>query len=235
MCMYNFRTQRGMQRGRTWLLSRRSGRAICFLLAAGRGAGEMGVVDFFIEGDVASDKKASWRNVVQPRGCQVLAWGEVTEEVCQSVLKCSTQRLYVLLMLMKEGQTRNGGFGCNVNTANVVAAMFIACGQDAGSIAESAWNQLTVTFDVQTKVLKLSLFFPSMPVGVVGGGTMYPSQKASLDLLDCQGPGGKRRLAGLIACFCMALDISTAAAIASGGFTDAHKKLARDAIGKSKL
>lgn len=207
----------------------------CDMFLASGGAGEMGVVDFFIEGDVASDKKASWRNVVQPRGCQVLAWGEVTEEVCQSVLKCSTQRLYTLLMLMKEGQTRNGGFGCNVNTANVVAAMFIACGQDAGSIAESAWNQLTVTFDVQTKVLKLSLFFPSLPVGVVGGGTMYPSQKASLDLLDCQGPGGKRRLAGLIACFCMALDISTAAAIASGGFTDAHKKLARDAIGKGKL
>ncbi|KAH6616396.1 hmg-CoA reductase [Boeremia exigua] len=209
--------------------------AACDSFLASHAARGYEIVDFFIEGDAASDKKASWRNVAEPRGCQVLAWGEVTNEVCERVLKCSTARLYKLLMLMKESQTRNGGFGCNVNTANVVAAMFVACGQDAGSVAESAWSQLSTTYDAQTKVLRQSLFFPSLPVGVVGGGTMYPSQKASLELLGCRGPGGKRRLAGLIACFCMALDISTAAAIASGGFTDAHKKLARDAADKSKL
>ncbi|KAJ4330209.1 hypothetical protein N0V87_010191 [Didymella glomerata] len=198
-------------------------------------AKELGVRDFVIDGDMASDKKASMRNAVETRGCQVLAWGEITNEVCQRVLKCSTERLYNFLMLMKEGQTRNGGFGCNVNSANVVAAMFIACGQDAGSVAESAWTHLTTTYDVGTKTLKQSLFFPSLPVGTVGGGTMYPSQKASLELLKCRGPGSKRRLAGLIACFCMALDVSTAAAIASGGFTDAHKKLAREKGDKSKL
>ncbi|KAF9697229.1 hypothetical protein EKO04_004676 [Ascochyta lentis] len=198
-------------------------------------AQELGVKDFIIEGDMASDKKGSWRNVMEPRGVQVLAWGEITNEVCVRVLKCSTERLYTVLMLMKEGQARNGGFGRNVNTANIVAAMFIACGQDAGSVAESAWTQLTTTYDGDSKTLKLSLFFPSLPVGTVGGGTMYPSQKASLELLKCRGQGSKRRLAGLVACFCMALDISTAAAIASGGFTDAHKRLARDKADKSKL
>lgn len=207
----------------------------CDQFLASNAADEMGVVDFFIEGDMASDKKASWSNVMEPRGCQVLAWGQLTNEVCESVLRCSTERLYKLLMLMKESQTKNGGFGCNVNTANVVAAIFVACGQDAGSVAESAWSQLTTTYDVKTKILELSVFFPSLPVGVVGGGTMYPSQKASLDLLKCRELGGKRRLAGLIACFSMALDISTAAAIASGGFTDAHKKLARADEDRSKL
>ncbi|KAF2998131.1 hypothetical protein E8E13_001097 [Curvularia kusanoi] len=198
-------------------------------------AKELGVKDFIIEGDMASDKKASWRNAMEPRGCQVLAWGEITNEVCERVLKCSTERLYNIVTLMKEGQTRNGGFGCNVNTANVVAAMFIACGQDAGSIAESAWAHLTTTYDAESKTLKQSLFFPSLPVGTVGGGTMYPSQRASLELLKCSGPGSKRRLAGLVASFCMALDISTVAAIASGGFTDAHKRLARDKLDRSKL
>jgi NADP-dependent 3-hydroxy-3-methylglutaryl-CoA reductase len=198
-------------------------------------AQELGIKDFVIEGDMASDKKASARNALEARGCQVLAWGELTNEVCERVLKCSTERLYTTLMLMKEGQTRNGGFGCNINTANTVAAMFIACGQDAGSVAESAWVHLTTTYDTETKKLKLSLFFPSLPVGTVGGGTMYPSQKASLELLKCRGPENKRRLAGLVSCFCMALDVSTAAALASGGFTDAHKKLARDKVDKSKL
>lgn len=207
----------------------------CDRFLASSTARKLGVKDFIIEGDMASDKKASWHNATEPRGCQVLAWGEITNEVCERVLKCSTERLYTILMLMKEGQTRNGGFGCNVNTANIVAAIFIACGQDAGSVAESAWAHLTTTYDANTKTLKQSLFIPSLPVGTVGGGTMYPSQKASLALLKCAGPGSKRRLAGLVACFCMALDISTAAAIASGGFTDAHKKLARAKADRSKL
>lgn len=207
----------------------------CDRFLASSTARELGIRDFIIEGDMASDKKASCGNAMKPRGCQVLVWGSLTNEVCKRVLKCSTKRLYNVLTVMKEGQTRNGGFGCNVNTANIVAAMFIACGQDAGSVAESAWAHLTTTYDAETQILKLSLFVPSLPVGTVGGGTMYASQKASLDLLMCSGPGSKRKLAGLVACFCMALDVSTAAAIASGGFTDAHKKLARGKLDKSNL
>lgn len=207
----------------------------CDRFLGSEAAREFGVRDFIIEGDMASDKKASWRNAMEARGCQVLAWGEITNEVCVRTLKCSTERLHAILMLMKDGQIRNGGFGCNVNTANIVAAMFIACGQDAGSVAESAWAHLTTTLDSETKILKLGLFFPSLPVGTVGGGTMYPSQEASLELLRCRGPGSKKRLAGLVTCFCMALDVSTAAAIASGGFTNAHKKLARDKLDESKL
>ncbi|KAF2633872.1 substrate-binding domain of hmg-CoA reductase [Macroventuria anomochaeta] len=113
--------------------------------------------------------------------------------------------------------------------------MFIACGQDAGSVAKSAWAHLSTTLNQETKNLKLSLFFPSLPVGIVGGGAIYASQKASLELLKCRGPGSKRKLAGLVTCFSMALGTSAAAAIASGGFTNAHKILARDKVDKSKL
>ena len=203
----------------------------CDRFLATEAARDLGVQDFVIEGELASDKKASWGNVKEPRGVQVVAWGELSNSVCEDVLKCSTERLYTVLMWAKEGQTRNGQLGSNINTANVVAAMFIACGQDAGSVAEASWSQLTAELDWATKKLKLSLFFPSLPVGVVGGGTAYPGQKASLELLKCQGAGTKRRLAGLVACFALALDISTLAAVASGHFTQSHEKLAR---GKSE-
>lgn len=43
--------------------------------------------------------------------------------------------------------------------------------------------------DVETKTLKLSLFFPSLPVGTVGGVAMYPSQNKILGLQDA---GSKR-------------------------------------------
>jgi NADP-dependent 3-hydroxy-3-methylglutaryl-CoA reductase len=193
-------------------------------------AKELGVKEFVIEGELASDKKASWGNVKEPRGVQVIAWGELSNDVCEEVLGCSTKRLYKVMMSMKEGQVRNGQFGSNVNTANVIAAMFIACGQDAASVAEASWSHLTPEYNWEAKNLKLSLFFPSLPVGVVGGGTYYPAQRASLEMLKCSGPGMKRRLAGLIVSFALALDISTCAALASGTFTQSHKKHARGKI-----
>ncbi|KAI1670796.1 Hydroxymethylglutaryl-coenzyme A reductase [Pyrenophora tritici-repentis] len=185
-------------------------------------ATQMGVGDFVIEGDMASDKKASWGNVKEPRGVQVLAWGGLSNVVCEEVLGCSSERLYTVWLSMREGQVRNGQFG-----SNVVAAMFITCGQDAVSVAEASWSHLTMEYNRETKSLKLSLFFLSLPVGVVGGGTGYAAQKASLELLKCHGPGMKRRLAGLTAAFALALDVSTCAAMASGTFTGNHKRLAR--------
>ena len=190
-------------------------------------AKQMGVKDLVIEGEMASDKKASWGNVKEPRGVQVLAWGQLSNAVCEEVLGCSTDRLYTVWMSMREGQVRNGQFGSNVNTANIIAAMFIACGQDAASVAEASWSHLTLDYSSETKRLSLSLFFPSLPVGVVGGGTSYTAQQASLELLGCRGLGMKRRLAGLAAAFALALDVSTCAAIANGTFTGSHKKLAR--------
>ena len=209
--------------------------AACEAFLATELAQTLGVRDWIIDGDMAGDKKASRGNVYAPRGVQVVAWGELTNEVCMEVLKISAERLYEMMNVIKEGQIRNGQFGSNINTANIVAALFIACGQDAGSVAEGCWSHLTVDLDRETGNIKMSLFFPSMPVGSVGGGTAYPSQKASLELLDCTGPGSKYRLAGLVACFAMALDVSTLAAVASGGFTDSHKRLARGKVERGKL
>lgn len=209
--------------------------AACDAFLATDLAATLGVCDFTIEGEMASDKKASRGNVNAPRGVQVMAWGELTNEVCEKVLKVRAEQLYDVLRGAKDAQIRNGQFGSNINTANIVAAMFIACGQDAASVAESCWSHLTIDMDRQTGNLKVSVFFPSLPVGTVGGGTAYPGQKASLRLLNCTGPGSKYRLAGLVACFAMALDISTLAAVRSGGFTASHEKFARGGIAKSEL
>ena len=74
---------------------------------------------------------------------------------------------------MKDGGIRNGQFGSNINTANVIAAMFIATGQDPASTAEASWTHLTSELDPVTRDLKMSLYIPSLPVGTVGGGTGY--------------------------------------------------------------
>ena len=168
---------------------------ICDSLMQSPLAQELRLQDIIIEGQMASDKKPSWGNVKEPRGVRVLAWGSLSNQVCESILGCTTERLYQVQMMLKEGGIRNGQFGCNINTANVVAAMFISCGQDAASVAEGSWSQLTSEYDWETKILKMTLFFPSLPVGVVGGGTSYETQSDALRLLKCKGLHRKRRLA----------------------------------------
>jgi hydroxymethylglutaryl-CoA reductase len=73
----------------------------------------------------------------------------------------------------------------------------------------------------------MTLYFPSLPVGTVGGGTGYATQKEALQLIKCAVPSMKGRLAGVIAAFALALDASISAAIANDTFTQSHMRLAR--------
>jgi NADP-dependent 3-hydroxy-3-methylglutaryl-CoA reductase len=184
------------------------------------------IIDFQIEGQFSSDKKLSWGNVKDPRGVEVIAWGSLSDSVCRAILGCGTARLRSVISKFEDGSTRNGQMGQNINTANVMAAMFISCGQDAASVVESGWLHLTADLE-ETKVLTLSLYIPSLLVGTVGGGTHYPSQRESLELIGCYGDGKKWALAETIAAFALALDASTVSAIANDTFASSHQNLAR--------
>ncbi|CZR49634.1 uncharacterized protein FPRO_14887 [Fusarium proliferatum ET1] len=184
---------------------------------------------FLIEGQLASDKKPSWGNVKKPRGVETLVWGTISPDVCREVLGCTTDQLYATQQILKEGGIRNGQFGCNVNPINIIAAMFIATGQDPASTAEASWSHLTSELHPKTGALTMSLYLPSLPVGTVGGGTGLPMQREALKMLKCDGEGAeqKQRLAGLIAAFGLALDVSTSAAVTNDTFTASHMRLGR--------
>lgn len=187
-----------------------------------------------VEGQMTSDKKGSWGNVMQPRGVRAVCWGVLTDEVCRRVLKCSTAELHRTLAIAKEAEIRNGQFGSTIDAANVVTAMFIACGQDAACAVDAAWCQLTPEFSPDTGDLRLSMFFPSLPVGVTGGGTVYDAQRECLGLVKCDSPGTKGRLAGLVASFSLALDVSTCAAVTNNTFAGSQDRLRKRAAEKKQ-
>lgn len=195
---------------------------------------QFSITDFFIEGQMASDKKPSWSHVQTPRGVQVMAWGTISADACEAVFGCTTRRLYHAQRTLKEGGIRNGQFGSNINTANIVAAMFIATGQDPASIVDAAWCHLTTELDESTDALTMTMFCPSLPVGVIGGGTGYATQHEALRLLGCASTNERHRLAGIISSFALALDASTSAAIATNTFTASHMRLARGEKGGEK-
>jgi NADP-dependent 3-hydroxy-3-methylglutaryl-CoA reductase len=198
----------------------------CQSLLRSRGL-ELKVIDFQIEGQLSSDKKFSSINIQEPRGTQVLVWGTLSDTICRSVLGTSAARIHAALMTGQQGSIRAGMAGSNINTANIFAAMFIACGQDAASLMESGWTQLSSSYEAETGHLTLSLFVPSLVVGTVGGGTVYPTQKEALEMIGCAGEGKKWALAETIASFALALDLSTVSAVADDTFARSHERLAR--------
>jgi hydroxymethylglutaryl-CoA reductase (NADPH) len=124
------------------------------------------------------------------------------------------------------GALLSGTIGIQGHTANALAAVYIACGQDAACVAESAVG-ITRLEARDHDCLYASLTLPNVIVGTVGGGTLLPSQKACLDLLGLAGAGHANALAEVVTALALAGEISIVAALASGEFTEAHRSLAR--------
>ncbi|GKZ66726.1 hypothetical protein AnigIFM50267_000595 [Aspergillus niger] len=189
---------------------------------------------FLVEGGMSSDKKGSWSNVTRPRGVEAMAWGSITNESAEGLLGCTSEALYQAIAQGQFAAFRAGMHGYSMNPMNIVTAIFIATGQDVASIAESCWCHLTPEYNHETKILTLSMYIPTLPVAVVGGGTHLGPQREALEIMNCSGQGSKGRLAGLITAFALALDVSTSAAMHTDTFTQAHKGLRRKPVDEDK-
>ena len=129
-----------------------------------------------------------------------------------------------------------GGF--NAHAANVVAALFVACGQDVAQVVESA--QCVTDMQVEGgDGIRVSVTMPCVEVGTVGGGTELPAQKAMLRLLGCAGaceerPGAHAdKLARVVCGAVLCGEVSLLAAQATGDLLSAHMRLNRGQGGGS--
>jgi len=126
-----------------------------------------------------------------------------------------------------------GGF--NAHAANIVAAVFIATGQDPAQVVESA-NCITLFSPADNgEDLHVSCTMPSVEVGTVGGGTHLSPQKACLELLGVAGastaePGANaRQLAMVVASAVLAGELSLLSALSAGHLMKAHMQYNRKA------
>jgi NADP-dependent 3-hydroxy-3-methylglutaryl-CoA reductase len=184
------------------------------------------VTHFLIDGNLSGDKKVNWMSVIGGRGTRVTAEAVLKADVIRDVLKTSTAELIDAHRAILSGTFLAGGMGYHINIANTLAAMFTATGQDIACVHESAIGVLGL--EVQGEDLYASLLLPGLIVGTVGGGTHLPNQRDALEMMGCVGPNSLRRLAEIIAGFCLALDLSTLSAVASGQFVAAHERLGRN-------
>ncbi|MBN2484403.1 MAG: phosphotransferase [Bacteroidales bacterium] len=200
--------------------------AILWLVDTFREQTGISVERYIIEGNGASDKKVSDYNFHKGRGINVTAACMLSEQHINQVLRTSSDDIMAYFGYAKEIARIDGMHGFNVNIANAIAALFVATGQDLGSVHESAVGMLEM--QKTGKGLLVSLNLPSLVVGTVGGGTHIAKQKQALELMGCYGQGKIERFASLIAGFALSLEISTYSAIVSGAFAKAHEKLGRN-------
>ncbi|KAL6469642.1 hypothetical protein MHYP_G00207610 [Metynnis hypsauchen] len=155
------------------------------------------------------------------------------------VLKTSTAVL-VELNISKNlvGSAMAGSIGgFNAQAANIVAAIYIACGQDPGQTVGSS-NCITLMEAVGSdgEDLCISCTMPSIELGTVGGGTNLPPQQACLQMLGVQGasadcPGeNARTLAQVVCAAVMAGELSLMAALAAGHLVKSHMTLNRSKV-----
>ncbi|MDZ7731366.1 MAG: hydroxymethylglutaryl-CoA reductase (NADPH) [Natrialbaceae archaeon] len=184
-----------------------------------------------LSGNLCSDKKPAAINAIEGRGRSVTADARIPATLVED-------RLHTTPQAIAEANTRKnligsakaGSLGFNAHAANVIAAAFLATGQDAAQVVEGS-NAIT-TASVRDGDLYASVSLPSLEVGTVGGGTSLPTQAEGLDIVGVRGggspPGSNAdALAEVIAAGVLAGELSLLAAMASRHLASAHEDLGR--------
>jgi hydroxymethylglutaryl-CoA reductase (NADPH) len=168
-----------------------------------------------LEANMGGDKKPSFEYFQQGHGKTVIAETTLTEAAIERVLRTKLTDLEELAWAGTHGAVASGMQSVAFTPASAVAAVFAATGQDLGLVGTSSMAHGT-----EQRLdggLHVSIRFPGIEVGTVGGGTTLPDPKRWLELMGCAGPGKVYRLAQLVAATALSLEISASAAMATAG------------------
>lgn len=180
-----------------------------------------------VAGNFDTDKKPAWLNFILGRGKKVWAEVIIPKDVIAKTLKTTAKNIYKIWeSKCMIGSIMSGSMGFNAHFANVIAAMFIACGQDVGHTVEGSLG--ITTTEIINDDLYISIYLPDLMVGTVGGGTYLPSQKEALLIMDINGAKNSSfKLAEIVGTAVLAGEISLLASLAEGSLASTHKRLAR--------
>ncbi|XP_048475414.1 3-hydroxy-3-methylglutaryl-CoA reductase a isoform X1 [Rhincodon typus] len=184
-----------------------------------------------VSGNYCTDKKPAAINWIEGRGKSIVCEAVIPAKVVHEVLKTSTHSLVEVNIsknLVGSAMAGSQG-GYNAHAANIVTAIYIACGQDpAQNIGSSNCITLMESTGPSNEDLYISCTMPSIEVGTVGGGTNLPPQQTCLQMLGVQGasrecPGeNARQLAEIVCGTVMAGELSLMAALAAGHLVKSH-------------
>ena len=179
-----------------------------------------------VSGNMCTDKKPAAINMILGRGKTVIAEATIPAALAEEKLHTSVKSI-VETNTRKNliGSAMAGGLGFNAHAANMVAALYLATGQDPAQVVEAS-SAMTVCEEVDGD-LYISVRMPAVEIGTVGGGTKLPAQSEALSIMDCKGAGKAHKFAELVAVTVLAGELSTLGAQAAGHLGKAHAELGR--------
>lgn len=185
------------------------------------------IVNFFLSGNMDTDKKHSQLNTLHSRGKRVIAEVTLPRELVQETLRTTPEAMFAARKTSQLGGLMAGAVHNGVHPANGIAAVFIATGQDEANVAEShaslVFAEVTPEGDYY-----YSVTLPSLIVATYGGGTGLATQKECLQVMDCYGQGRAKKLAEIIAATVLCGEISLGAAVVSEEWVSSHDQLGRN-------
>ncbi len=187
-----------------------------------------GGAKFLLSGNTDTDKKHSQINTLLTRGKRVVAEAVIRRDALQRVMGVDTAVAFGMRQVSNVGAFLAGSANNGAHAANGLAALFIACGQDAANVAEShagiVYTQLLPGGDYYW-----SITLPSLIVGTVGGGTGLATQRECLEMLGCHGSGRADKFAEICAAVVLAGETSLSSAVIRGDWVSSH-----DAYGRNR-
>jgi hydroxymethylglutaryl-CoA reductase (NADPH) len=201
-----------------------------------------GVPCVALSGNYCVDKKPASINFQEGRGKRIYAEILLEAPILHHQLKTNARDL-VEVQYRKNllGSIAAGSMGFNAHYANVLAAFFIATGQDPAHVVEGSMGVTCIEARGPDSVFA-SIFMPDVPLGAVGGGTALDTQREALTMLGVSPDPERRgeaatRLAEIVGAVVLAGELSLMAAFTSQDLARAHQKLGRgdrgDAAGRS--
>uniref|UniRef100_A0AAY4EPD5 3-hydroxy-3-methylglutaryl coenzyme A reductase n=1 Tax=Denticeps clupeoides TaxID=299321 RepID=A0AAY4EPD5_9TELE len=197
-----------------------------------------------VSGNYCTDKKPAALNWIHGRGKSAVCEATIPGRVVREVLKTTTHAL-VELNINKNlvGSAMAGSIGgYNAHAANIVTAIYIACGQDpAQTVVSSNCITLMEAVGAVGEDLYITCTMPSLELGTLGGGTNLPPQQACLQMLGVQGastdqPGDNaRQLARVVVGTVLAGELSLMAALAAGHLVRSHMTHNRSSLNLAEL
>jgi hydroxymethylglutaryl-CoA reductase (NADPH) len=181
---------------------------------------------WYVEGNLSGDKKATMLAFLTARGKKVVAETVVARSLLKRVLHVTPEDMVRYWQVSVLGGAQSGSIGVQGHYANALAALFIACGQDAACVAEASVG--VTRMDVTAEgALYVSVSLPNLIVGTVGGGTHLSTARECLAMMDCLGADRARKFAEICAATALSGEISIIAALSAGEFASAHARYGR--------
>ncbi len=173
------------------------------------------------------EKRANARALIEGRGRSVVVDATIPRAVLAGLARTTPEALVDLQRSYSVGFAQLGTQNWLVQSANGLAAVLLACGQDVAYLPECATGFLDLDMTAAGD-LYASATLPSLLVGTVGGGSQKGTAAECLAILGCAGTGHANTFAEILGAVVLAGDLSLFAAFASDEFIAAHERLGRN-------